>query len=85
MFDLFDDVGDMIGSSARNIANYFRGREAISTVKFQAIQHSLKNPEILKQISETVDTEILKEFKNDGSIGDNPFDLMALTPKGNKA
>lgn len=84
MFDLMDDVGDMIGSSARNLANYFRGREAISTTKYQAILHSLKKPEILLQISETVDTEILKEFKNDGSIGDNPFELMALTPKGDK-
>lgn len=84
MFDLFDDVSDMFSSSARNMANYFRGREAISTVKYQAIVHALKDDGVLVQISETTKVEILKEFKNDGSIGDNPFEKMVLTPEGDK-
>ena len=82
MFDLFDDVSDMFSSGARNMANYFRGREVISTTKYQAIVFSLKDPEVQEQILATTKVEILKEFKNDGSIGDNPFELMALKPTG---
>ncbi len=84
MFDLFDDVGDMLGSGARNMANYFKGREVISTTKLQGIIFAMKDSKVQEQILDTIKTEILKEFKNDGSIGDNPFEKMVITPAGDK-
>ncbi len=84
MFDLFDDVSDMFSSGARNMANYFKGREVISTTRYQGIVFAMKDPEVQEQILATIKVEILKEFKNDGSIGDNPFENLALKPAGDK-
>jgi len=78
MFDLFDDVSGMISSSARNFGNYFKEREAISTVRYQAVLNSLKKEEVLIQISATMDQSILKEFKSEGATGDNPFDTLNI-------